>query len=313
MGNLIRGNVGYGFTPILKGDRGKAGLTFGILKLGQRAGQDETNRSGCGRVRRNANEMARSFSGDSGVNELGLIILGGRCFVEAGSEKWGPIGARENVFSGRATAVYVPPHTAYRISSVDEDEGGVEIAIAGVPCGGEVGGCGLQPAGEPQLVAPDQVVVNTRGARNFAREVHDIIASNVKAQKLVIGETFTPQGNWSSYPPHKHDVDDFPDEVKMEELYFFKVNPLQGFGVQVMYGFASGAGCKARSGGERYSRPCESAYIVRDNDAVLIEGGYHPVVAAPGYALYYLWVLAGETRVLVPRDDPDHAWVKEET
>ena len=151
--------------------------------------------------------------------------------------------------------------------------------------------------GKPQVVTPDQVVVHVRGTGDFKREVHDIIASNMKAQRLVVGETFTPPGKWSSYPPHKHDVDDFPNEVRMEELYFFRIQPEKGFGVQVIY--HSGDGSQ------------EEAYLIRDGDAVLIESGYHPVVAAPGYAIYYLWVLAGENRVLAPRDDPDHAWVKE--
>ncbi|HHV63365.1 MAG TPA: 5-deoxy-glucuronate isomerase [Firmicutes bacterium] len=267
----------------MKGDRGKEGLTFGVLRLG---------------------EQARAFAGDSGETELALVILSGRCVIEAGSMKWGPIGTRDTVFSGKATGVYIPPYTDYRVYPV----GRVEVAISGVPS---------DIKGEPQIVTPDHVVVNTRGVGNFTREVHDIIALNVKAQKLVVGETFTPQGNWSSYPPHKHDVDDFPNEVKMEELYFFKVNPPQGFGVQIIYGSAGQSGretCAAEGGellignGGAY---CENAYVIRDNDVVLIESGYHPVVAAPGYAIYYLWVLAGENRMLVPRDDPDHVWIKE--
>lgn len=83
----------------------------------------------------------------------------------------------------------------------------------------------------------------------------------------------------------------------MEELYFFKVHPKQGFGVQVIY--RSSGGCR------------EEAYLIKDGDAVFIENGYHPVAAPPGYAVYYLWVLAGEERVLIPRIDPDHAWVEE--
>jgi len=273
MSSLIRVNIGEGFTPILKGDRGKAGLTFGVLRLKE---EDRGNQS--------SGLEQPIFEENSGENEVGLVILGGKCVIETAGMKWGPIGERNTVFSGKATAVYMPPHTAYRIYPIGE----VEIAISGVPS---------DAGGEPQIVTPDEVVVHARGADHFKREVHDIITSNVKAERLVVGETFTLPGNWSSYPPHKHDVDDFPNEVKMEELYFFKVQPKQGFGIQVIY---------ESSGGSR-----EEAYLIKDGDTVLIENGYHPVAVPPGYAVYYLWVLSGETRVLIPRTDPDHAWIEE--
>ena len=113
-----------------------------------------------------------------------------------------------------------------------------------------------------------------------------------EAGRLIVGETLSPPGNWSSYPPHKHDRQAAPEEVALEEVYFYRLQPAGGFAVQIVYG------------DDR-----ESARIVRDGDVVTIASGYHPVVAAPGYALYYLWVLAGEGRELVPYLDPGHAWV----
>lgn len=273
MSSLMRVSIGEGFTPILEGGRGKAGLTFGVLRLKEGGRDNQSPRLG-----------QPVFEGNSRENEVGLVILSGRCVVETAGITWGPIGERNTVFSGKATAVYIPPHTDYCIYPVGE----VEIATSGVRS---------DAGGEPQIVTPDEVVVHARGTDHFKREVHDIIASNVKAEKLVVGETFTLPGNWSSYPPHKHDMDDFPNEVKMEELYFFRVQPKQGFGIQVIY---------RSSGGSR-----EEAYLIKDGDVVLIEDGYHPVAAPPGYALYYLWVLSGETRMLIPRTDPDHAWVEE--
>jgi 5-deoxy-glucuronate isomerase len=115
-------------------------------------------------------------------------------------------------------------------------------------------------------------------------------------QNLIVGETINPPGNWSSSPPHKHDVDDLPMESKLEEVYFYKLKPQQGFGLQRIYS----------DDGD-----LDEAYVIRDGDTVAFPRGYHPVVAAPGYQLYYLWVLAGEKRIMCPNDDPDHAWVKD--
>ena len=127
--------------------------------------------------------------------------------------------------------------------------------------------------------------------------MYDIIyEENVAAGRLVLGETINPPGNWSSAPPHKHDADDPPNEAELEEIYFFKVEPRQGFGIQRLYN----------------KRDFDVAYTLKDGDAVAIPEGYHPVVAGPGYRLYYLWFLAGRGRRLHPRTDPDHAWVEEE-
>ena len=112
----------------------------------------------------------------------------------------------------------------------------------------------------------------------------------------MLGETYGCAGQWSSYPSHKHDTDNMPYEVNMEEIYHFKVNPGQGFGIQVMY---------------NDDMTMRESYIVKDGDSIAIKEGYHPVAAAPGYCVYYLWVMAGTSgRRLTPCDDPNHAWVK---
>jgi 5-deoxy-glucuronate isomerase len=109
-----------------------------------------------------------------------------------------------------------------------------------------------------------------------------------------VGETFNEPGGWSSYPPHKHDRHDPPAEVALQEVYHFRLQPRQGFGIQRMYSPERGT---------------DEVLVVEDGDTVLIPFGYHPVVAAPGYRLYYLWALAGEGRDLRLREDPAHAWV----
>ena len=144
----------------------------------------------------------------------------------------------------------------------------------------------------------EEVVTEHRGQLNWQRDVNDIITTKFegKVDKIVLGETYGCPGQWSSYPSHKHDTDNLPYEVNMEEIYHFRVNPSQGFGIQVMYN-------------DDFS--LNESYMVRNGDSIAIKEGYHPVAAAPGYSIYYLWVMAGKSgRKLTPSDDPKHAWVK---
>ncbi|MEK7765746.1 MAG: 5-deoxy-glucuronate isomerase, partial [bacterium] len=133
------------------------------------------------------------------------------------------------------------------------------------------------------------------GKGNWFREVHDVGVENLEAKSLIFGETFNPPGNWSSAPPHKHDVDNPPEEGKLEELYYYRLRPVQGFGLQRVY-TADGY---------------DQVFVVGDGDVVTLPRGFHPVVAAPGYDLYYFWVLAAfKERKLRARDDPKHKWIK---
>jgi 5-deoxy-glucuronate isomerase len=118
----------------------------------------------------------------------------------------------------------------------------------------------------------------------------------VPAKKLLVGETYNIPGGWSSYPPHKHDVYSPGEEVCLEEIYHFRIDPPQGFGFQRIYS---------------PERDLDEAYSIENGDTVIIPCGYHPVAAAPGYTLYYLWGLAGEKREMRPREDPGHAWVNQ--
>lgn len=228
-----------------------------------------------------------SYQAESGDREIAAVILSGVCDAEAGGRSWSGLGGREDVFSGKATAVYIPAGAQFSLTAASDH---VEVALCSAP-GGEAG------AFEPYVVTPDEVIVHDRGSGACRRQVHDIIDESRPARHLVVGETFNEPGLWSSYPPHKHDVDNPPVEYKMEEIYLFKVSPSQGFGVQALYS-------------KDPERPLNEAHIIKENDAVALPFGYHPVAAAPGYRLYYLWFLSGSTRKLVPNDDPDHAWVK---
>ena len=143
----------------------------------------------------------------------------------------------------------------------------------------------------PAIARPDDIRVNHRGRATYTREVHDVFVTDPHVQRLMVGETFTPPGHWSSFPPHKHDGRD--GEPTLEEVYYFRVDPPQGFGHQMLYTAAGEV----------------ATHAVKDGDAVLLPYGYHPVSAPPGYTLYYLWAMAGAERRLALHEDPDHRWI----
>jgi 5-deoxy-glucuronate isomerase len=210
--------------------------------------------------------------------ETVVILQQGRGVFAAGGQRW-TVG-RSDVFSERATALYLPP--------------GVELGVGAETLLEAVLFSTLAPGGgAPALVTPDRVRVNTRGRGIYTREVHDIFVDDPHVQRLMVGETFNPPGHWSSYPPHKHDGRD--GEPVLEEVYYYRIDPPQGFGQQMLY----------TNDGE-----CVT-HAVRDGDAVLLPYGYHPVSSPPGYRLYYLWGMAGEQRKLALHEDPKHRWIHE--
>ena len=209
-----------------------------------------------------------------------VVLQEGRGTFAAGDARW-PV-SRNGVFSGRATAMYVPPGTELVVHA----ESPLEAILFSTEA---------EPGHAPALVAPDGVKVATRGRGHYTREVHNILVDDPHAKRLMVGETFNPPGNWSSFPPHKHDGRD--GEPVLEEVYYYRVDPPQGFGQQMLY----------TADGE-----CVT-HTVRDGDAVLLPYGYHPVSAPPGYQLYYLWGLAGERRNLALHEDPAHQWIHSAT
>jgi len=223
----------------------------------------------------------RHFVNIEDNKETALIILSGKCTIKCDVYEWESIGERNSVFEGEAYAVYIPFKYKYEIFSE-----GVEIAICKALSNHK---------SEPVLITPADVKCRIVGKSNWERRVCDIIDLDVNAKRLLVGETFNSPGNWSSYPPHKHDEDNLHKETKMGEVYFYKVNPKQGFGMQRIY---------------TQDKKLEEVYVVENNDVVLIPKGYHPVVAAPEYSLYYLWMLVGENRILIPSDDPVHEWIR---
>ena len=144
--------------------------------------------------------------------------------------------------------------------------------------------------------AAEDVAVELRGAGAASRQVNNFCTPDrFDCDRLIACEVLTPGGNWSSYPPHKHDVHNPPGEVDLDEIYFYKISQPEGFAIQRVY--------------TRDGRRNETL-TVRNNEVVLIPDGYHPVVAAHGYDCYYLNVLAGSARSMAASDDPDLAWVR---
>lgn len=188
--------------------------------------------------------------------------------------------SRKDVFAERATAMCLPPGVTATITA-DSD---LEAILVSAPS---------TEQGTVAVIGPDDVTVNRRGRGTYAREVHDIFVRDPYARRLMVGETFNPPGHWSSFPPHKHDGKN--GEPFLEEVYHYRVNPAHGFGHQMLY----------TEDGEAVT------HQVRDGDAVLLPYGYHPVSAPPGYALYYLWAMAGEQRQLALYEDPAHRWIHE--
>lgn len=218
--------------------------------------------------------------------EAAIVVLTGDLTFGAATR-----AQRADVFDTPATAMYLPPGSSIVITAHER----TELALAAT-----VGNDLHAPEGaEPWLVEPHNVVVHDRGKPGWQRAVHDVVTEAVPAQRLLVGETFNRAGQWSSFPPHKHDGGD--GEPALEEVYYYRFDRPGGFGFQGLYDLEQpdheATGC---------------AVLVRHGAVVGIPHGYHPVCAAPGYRLYYLWALSatpGTQRALALYEDPAHRWL----
>jgi 5-deoxy-glucuronate isomerase len=224
----------------------------------------------------------------TGADEIVILPLAGSCVVECDGERFS-LDGRASVFAGPTDFAYLPRDAQARVSS----PGGGRFALASARAGRR-----LAPRYGPAAAVP----VELRGAGNCSRRVANFcMPATFPADRLIACEVITPAGNWSSYPPHKHD-EERPDESVLEEIYYFEIaagpdGP--GLGYQRVYGTAA--------------RPGDLLAEVRDGDVVLIPDGFHgPSMAAPGYHMYYLNVMAGPgaERAWLARDDPAHVWVR---
>lgn len=228
------------------------------------------------RVHRVASD--RPLEGHTGDEEALLVVLGGSGTLEIGDARL-TFEGRPHVFAGLPHFGYVPRHTRYRFASTAD----AEVAWGSAPCESD------HPA---RIVEPRGCGIEMRGAHNVERQITHLVDPGFGCQRLLCVEVYTPSGNWSSYPPHKHDVHDPPREVALEEIYHYRMPP-DGFALQRLYTDTS-----------------DTVVVARDGDTVLVRSGYHPVVAGPGYDVYYLNILAGDHPSWAAADDPTLAWVR---
>ena len=209
------------------------------------------------------------------------MLLGGTCTADwgKGAKK---IGQRKNVFDGLPYTLYLSAGGSVTFSA----ETYCEIAECRVPSAARF---------EPRLITPSEVASSLRGGGNVSRQIVDIISPSFPADKLMVIEVYTPGGNWSSYPPHKHDVHNPPAEVDLDEIYYYRIQQPEGFAFQHLYSNDGKKECTVKA---------------RDGDVVLVRSGYHPVVAGPGYDVYYLNFLAGSARALAVTEDSRHVWIR---
>ncbi|GGD86166.1 5-deoxy-glucuronate isomerase [Paenibacillus nasutitermitis] len=227
-------------------------------------------------------EAGQTLTRETADKEICLVLLSGRADVKTADGEWLNIGQRMSVFERIPPySVYVADHNRYEVKALTT----LELAVCAAP------GQGNHPS---RLIGPDAVGVEVRGQGNIERLIHNILPEQEPADSLLVVEVFTPEGHWSSYPPHKHDRDALPEESLLEETYYFRVQPEQGFAMQRVY---------------TDDRSLDETLAVGDGQAVLVPRGYHPVSAPPGYEVYYLNVMAGPSRVWKFHNDPAHEWI----
>jgi 5-deoxy-glucuronate isomerase len=237
-----------------------------------------------------------TWSFETDAHELAIVPLSGVIGVESNRGSWPTVGGRANVFAGLPHALYLSRGTSFAVTA----QGDAEYAVAWVAATEDR---------EPRLVSPADVPIEIRGGDHATRQINGILPPGFPCQRLVVVEVYTPGGNWSSYPPHKHDIHKTDErgailEADLEEVYYYKIDRPEGFALQRVY-------TEAESPLARAGHPFDVALVVHSDDAVLIPEGHHPVSSPPGYNTYYLNILAGSAQSLANKEDPAHSWVKE--
>lgn len=226
-------------------------------------------------------QAGESVKGNTAGEEAAFVLLSGKLAAD-----WGEgrklVGERKDVFSGYPSAVYLPKETAFELYAEESSE----VADCRAPCSSRM---------KPRLIGHADIRLEIRGGGNATRQILDIIPASFPAERLLICEVYTPSGNWSSYPPHKHDVHNPPYEADLDEIYYYRIDHPLGYALQRLYNSAG-----------------THDEIIRavDGDLVLVREGYHPVVAAYGYNVYYLNVLAGSEHSFANSDDPQYAHLR---
>lgn len=219
----------------------------------------------------------------TGGTEVILVLVEGRARIGAGNMSFGELGARMDVFER------TPPHAVYIPAGSDWS------ATATTACTLAVCTAPAKPGRPAQVIGPDGIPQETRGTGTNTRYINAIaMEGRDVADSLLVTEVYTPAGNWSSYPPHRHDEDDFPRMTYLEETYYHRLNPAQGFAFQRVF---------------TEDGTLDETMTVENHDVVLVPKGHHPCGAPYGYELYYLNVMAGPLRKWRFANHPDHDWI----
>ncbi len=214
-----------------------------------------------------------------------VVISGDDVTIECAGKAAIVLRGRPSPLAALPEAAYVPAGSHAGVLGA-----GSLVAIASAPPSGRDG-----VARNPVAIRRSDVAVEVRGAGNATRQINRIITPDFPADRLEVSETYTPSGNWSSWPPHKHDLDNMPAEAVLEETYYYRFGRPEAWGIQRLY---------------RPDRSRNCAWEVRNGDLVLVTDGYHPFVAAQGDDAYYLNALAGDRRTMACSFDPDYDWVQ---
>ena len=220
----------------------------------------------------------QTLRGAADGRETTVVVLSGTGKAHINGQSVGHIGERLSVFEDKPPyALYLSEDASYQVECTSDS---MEIAVASAPTTHQhLPAC---------VVRPQEVSVELRGEGNTQRRVQHILDTDQEAERLIVVEVITPAGNWSSFPPHKHDTENPPYEAYLEETYYHHVQPADGFAFQRVYA------------GEEF----DETVAVHDGDLVLVPRGYHVVSAAPGFDNYYLNIMAGPHRVWNYQVDP---------
>jgi len=224
----------------------------------------------------------QTATGGEAGREACLVVLSGTADIAVGGQRFDGLGGRASVFEDQAPgAAYAPGGAAWTVTAATP----VELAVCTAPARG---------TGAARKIAAEAMSREVRGQGTNTRHVRNILPETEPAESLLVVEVITPGGNWSSYPPHKHDTQSAGQETQLEETYYHRLNPPQGFAFQRVY---------------TDDRSLDQTMAVEDGDVVMVPRGYHPVGAPHGYDLYYLNVMAGPKRQWIFRNDPAHDWI----
>ena len=227
----------------------------------------------------------QSYSISEKNKEFALIVIYGTCSVKGEGFSFDKVGKRKTPFDGVGEAVYVGKDTDFTVTGVGGD---VKIAVCKAPA---------VKYFKPQYVSEEEILTKNLGKGAYSRSAAFNLSDKVEANLLYIGEFWVENGNWASYPPHKHDVDNMPIEGFLDEIYYFEFDKPQGFGFQAVY---------SKEG------DINKVYKVKTGDLVEVPKGYHPFTVAPGYKNYCLWIMAGKNRGIFCTSEEDHVWMNKQ-